>query len=125
MEKSKKPELVGEKILIEYIHKILEHKRRKTFPNLPLASEEEYLRANKSNGLEIIKNPRTGLHYVIHLKEGEGIIVPTPAEIFEKYGITSLQGYDRYFATALLLQFHGKPCEEQSRKIGGAGYDRI
>ncbi len=125
MERNKRPELIGERIPIKNIHKMLEEERKKLLPNLPWADEEEYLRANKSKRLEIIKDSQTGLYKIIHRLEKETIVVPTPEEILKKYKIVSLQGHNCYFATALLLQFHGQPCERQSVRIGGVGYDRI
>lgn len=124
MEKEKL-KLMGEEIPIEDLHQMLEDKRKKSYPSLSWATEEEYLKTNNSKGLKIIKDRQTGLCRVIHYLEVETIVVPTPERILTEYGIVSLGGHNCCFAVALLLRFHGEPCERQSRKIGGSGYDRI
>lgn len=125
MEKLKWPDSEGKRVEIGKIHQMLEDQRKKAFPQFLWANYEEYLKANNSENLEIIRDPKTGIYKIIHQKDGEKIVIPTPEKTIKDYSIVSLQGTNLYFAAALLLQFHGAPCERQSRKIGGGRYDRL
>ena len=88
------------------------------------ASSGDYLKANGSTGLQILKQP-SGLYTIRHVFDNKQVEVPTPEETLKKYGTTGLQGFPKKnFAIALLWQFHGAPCERTSRSRGGEGYTR-
>ena len=61
-----------------------------------------------------------GLTVVTHDYEGgDGMVVRSHI----KHGTVIINGKE--FKVDLLRQFHGEPCETNSRKIGGEGYERV
>lgn len=108
-------------ITIKEIHILLEEK----IGGKKWGSYENYLKANQSTGLEIFFDGR--LYCIVHRGiECNSIVVPTTLEQIIKYGTVRLQSFpNRDFATALLWQFHGQPCEYQSKKTSGIGYPRL
>lgn len=107
----------SKKVSLDEIHKMLGKGN--------WASLGEYLLANGTTGLKIVFNGR--LYYVIHQGiDGQNeILVPTTLQQIIKYGVVNLSSFPKTdFATALLWQFHGNPCEKESLKSGGDGYLR-
>lgn len=59
--------------------------------------------------------------YILHPDR----VVPTPIAYFDKMGKINLTGTNNQVFSvpvAYLERFHGKPCEQRSRAIGGKGY---
>lgn len=60
---------------------------------------------------------------------GNGMVVTSHKSV-EEYGTVNItlgkfMKRTRSFPIALLRQFHGEPCERESLKNGGEGYDRF
>ena len=89
------------------------------------ATYPDYLSANGSLGLEIIRLPN-GLYIVRHKFNGKIVEVRSHQEQVIRYGVTFLSNFPgRLFAGCLLWQFHGQPCEQYSRRLGGDGYPQV
>jgi len=64
------------------------------------------------------------LKVVVHdYPEGEGMVVRSHIDHGTVY-LETKEGKVKEFEVDLLRRFHGEPCERESRKIGGAGYER-
>lgn len=89
-------------------------------PKVPKATEEDYIEIQGG----VPKVSREGkIKTVIHdYPKGEGMIVRSHIE----HGTVNLNTSrgSREFKIDLLKQFHGDPCEKQSRSSGGEGYER-
>ena len=69
---------------------------------------------------------KNGLTVVTHSYEGgEGMVVRSHKTL-EDYGTVVLSTSEgpRVFQTGMLRRFHGNPCENESLRAGGPGYDR-
>lgn len=80
-------------------------------PKIKPATEEDYIKIQGGMPKVIVEN---GITTVTHDYEGgDGMIVRSHID----HGTTYIDGKE--FKIDLLRQFHGDPCEKQSRKVGG------
>lgn len=89
--------------------------------NIPIANNEDYVEIQ--GGVPKISK-RGKLTVVTHdYDEGGGMQVASHID----HGTVILETKKgaRLFNVDWLKQFHGEPCEAQSRKVGGEGYPRI
>ena len=89
----------------------------------PSARPEDYIEIQ--GGVPSIEK-QGKLSVVIHDYEG-GDGMEVRGKNIKKYGTVDLtlsNGEVRRFQVGLLRQFHDEPCEGQSRRLGGEGYDR-
>lgn len=92
-------------------------------PQVPSASERDYI---EIQGGRPTISEKDGITTVKHdYKKGEGMVVNSDKTVKE-YGTVVMETKNglKEFNIAELRQFHGEPCEKQSRKIGGEGYER-
>ncbi len=110
------------------------HDVHEQFPpeDKPTANINDYLNINRSGALLIFaKTPQSGsqptMYYIVHIfKDREGrkvVIVPTAPQHLIRMGTQKIQS--KAYATALLWNFHGAPCQRLSRTHGGDGYPTI
>ncbi len=93
-------------------------------PTIPQAEERHYEQIQ--GGLPKVETDDKGLTAVLHdYKEGNGMLVRSNKSV-EDYGTVVLSTAEgpREFKTALLRRFHGEPCETESARHGGEGYER-
>lgn len=83
---------------------------------VPPATEEDYI---KLQGGKPRVEVQDGLTVITHNYEGgDGMVVRSHIN----HGTVTINGKE--FKVDLLREFHGIPCEINSRRIGGSGYDR-
>lgn len=89
---------------------------------IPKAEEQDYIRIQ--GGMPTVEQ-RGKATIVIHNYEGGNGMEVTGAPL-ESYGtvILSTPQGPREFKTGLLSQFHGRPCEAESTRMGGDPYPR-
>ena len=89
-------------------------------PSFPEASEADYIKIQGGRP-KVSKNGE--LTTVTHdYPGGEGMTVKSHID----HGVVNLRTENgiKQFNVDELRQFHGNPCERQSKKSGGQGYDR-
>ncbi len=92
-------------------------------PKVELAEEKHYRQIQ--GGVPKVKE-EGGLTIIVHdYDKGEGMVVKSHKTV-KDYGTVVLSTSEgpRKFDVAKLRQFHGEPCETESFRAGGAGYDR-
>lgn len=78
---------------------------------------------NPRGGKPKVETEAGGITRIIH---GDGMEVRSHKSLWD-YGIAVVEvlGQTLRVPVALIQSLHGDPCEKQSRRIGGDGYDRV
>ena len=90
-------------------------------PQVPVATREDYVKIQ--GGMPDVSE-KDGIATIKHnYPEGENMIVK--GRVSHQTVVISVEGKGpREFNAEYLKQFHGEPCERQSKSMGGEGYDR-
>lgn len=111
-------------ISLSEVHALYEEQRSRIWGDETWASETDYAKANKSQGIEIKGDSVSDTVWIIH-KGIRGKDISVPTHDISSYQIVRLANVpDRFFISGLLWQHHGQPCELRSNTLGGDGYTR-